>query len=110
MIEECEMYVFYQDSVLRVEEFGCMNDKFIFFNPLSQGNPPNFRIQFTEKVMLKKCGDVKMISIGEVDFKYEVLNSTGNVICDCENLVPEMVDILVNKMILDFELYDISLN
>lgn len=91
-----KLFVSFQKDFLQVEELGGINEHFIFFNPeIKEG----YKIQLTEKILVKEEGLNELISIIEYEHPFTVVNSFGVVIASSDDLNPELVDLMIDDLI-----------
>jgi hypothetical protein len=95
-IKIVKLFVSFQKDFMQVEEIGGINEHFIFFNPeVDEG----YKIQLTEKVLVKEEGFNELISILDYEYPFTVVNSLGVVIASSDNLNPELVDLMIENLI-----------
>ena len=99
-MEKCELFIEYQDSIIQVQELGGMDHQFIVFNPEFKDSIPDYKIQFTHKLMLKIEGSNKLIPILEFpeDQEFTMIDSAGNIIGQSTDTHPEFIEILFKKL------------
>ena len=94
MQEICKGFVQFQGEMLRIEELSGMNQQLIFFNPQEEGH----KIQITEKVYLQFDGDSKFIKILDNEKHFFMINSNGETIADSNDLKPEFITAMIEKL------------
>lgn len=91
-----KLFVSFQKNFLQVEEFGGINEDYIFFNP---DKKEGYKIQLLEKVFVAEKGTNKLINIIDYEPSFSIINSNDLVIASSDNLNPEFVDLMIDKII-----------
>lgn len=90
------LFISFQNDFLQVEELGGINEDYIFFNP---DNKEGYKIQLLEKVFVAEKGTNKLINIIDYEPSFSIINSNDLVIASSDNLNPECVDLMIDKII-----------
>lgn len=100
MIELLNVAVFvsFKDQILRVENLGGLDDKFIFFNPDEMKGQQNWKIQLVDKVFLLIENSDTMLSLDEMESEFVIVNSRGDNIGNSNDLNPEFVMLMVDMI------------
>ena len=93
-----EMYVVFQGNLLRVEEFCCMNENLILFNPDSSDTIPDYKIQLSEKVFLKDLKSDELKKLSDIKELFQIVNSSKEIIATSDDLKLELVEIILDTM------------
>lgn len=98
-MKRCQVFIPFQKGVLSLEELGGISSHFICFNPDRSKGKPDYKIQLTEKVLLRFEDENELISILDYSDEFLMIDSNGNKITDSLNTNPEFVDHLINDLI-----------
>ena len=98
-MRRCQVLIQFQGEILTVEELGGINSHFICFNPDRSSGRPDYKIHFSEKMLLRFEGETKLISIMDYPEEFVIVNSSGKVLTDSKNTSPEFVDHLMDDII-----------
>jgi hypothetical protein len=98
-MRKCQVLIPFQKGVLSLEELGGINPHFICFNPDRSMGKPDYKIQLTEKILLRFEGENRLISILDCSDEFMIIDSRGEVIADSLNTNPEFVDHLISDLI-----------
>lgn len=98
-MRKCQVLIPFQKDVLPLEELGGINPHFICFNPDRLLGKVDYKIQLTEKVLLRFEGENKLISILDYSDEFVIIDSEGETITDSLNTNPEFVDYLISDLI-----------
>jgi hypothetical protein len=91
-------FVSFKDQILRVEQLGGMDNNFIFFNPDEKTGRPDWKIQLVEKVFLRIENSDTMLTLDELESEFVIINSSGDEIGNSNDLNPEFVMIMVERL------------
>lgn len=89
----------FQDNILPVEELGGINNNFVAFNPDRSTGKPDYKLNLTEKMLLRFEGETELVSINDFDGEFIIVNSNGVKLADSTDVNPEFVDSLINDLI-----------
>ena len=100
-MRRCQIYIPYQSQMLTVEELGGINEEFICFNPDRSRGFDDYKIQLTEKILLKFEDEVSLISILDFpqDEHFVIVDSEGKTLTDSMNTNPDFVTDLMNRVL-----------
>ena len=107
---QVEAYVSFQQNFLQVEELGGINETYIVFNPDYSSGNPDYKIQFAEKMLLKKTTSHELIPIGEMEDDFVIINSAGDDIADSDNLRPEFADFILEMVVNNVSFEDVEIS
>ncbi len=93
------MFVPFQDKILTVEVLGGISNSFICFNPEQVKGKSDYKIQLTEKVLLKFEGETELIPVVEYEGEFIIINSSGEKLTDSLNVNPEFVNHIIDNII-----------
>ncbi len=91
-----ELFVSFQNDFLQVEKLGGINQDFIFFNPEEK---EGYKIQLLEKVFVREEDSDILVNIWDYTPDFSITNSHGHVIASSDDLNPEFVDLMIDKII-----------
>lgn len=94
-MKKCQVFVPFKEGILALEELGGINNDFICFNPDRSAGRPDYKIQFTEKMLLKFEGENQLVSIFDYEDEFIIIDSKGDVITDSLNVNPDFVENLI---------------
>ena len=83
--------VYFEEQILRVEEFGGMDEHAIVFNSFDVEGKINWKIQAIERVFFRVENTHRLLSMDELSGDFTIVNSIGDEIGCSENLRPEFV-------------------
>ena len=98
-MKRCQVFIPFQKDVITLEELGGINPHFICFNPDRSLGKADYKIQLTEKILLRFEGENKLISILDCSDEFIMTDSKGGVIADSMNTNPEFVDHLIKDLV-----------
>ncbi len=98
MAKIVEGYVVFKKGILRIEEFGGMDDEFIVFNPSMELGYPDYKIQLVSKVFLKELNSDKLINIKEFDSEFIMINTNDEKLFNSKDMNQEFVEFIFSKL------------
>ena len=98
-MRKCQIFMPFQDNILPVEELGGINNNFVAFNPDRSTGKPDYKLNLTEKMLLRFEGETELVSINDFDGEFIIVNSNGVKLADSTDVNPEFVDSLINDLI-----------
>ena len=88
----------FKDQILPVEEIGGIMDDIIVFNPDRTKGGENYKIQLTDKLFVRSENSTELISYCDIENDFVILNSMDEEIANSNDLHPEFVDALFERM------------
>ena len=98
-MRRCQLFIPFKKDVVTLEELGGINEQFICFNPDRTSGQTDYKIQLTEKILLKFEGENKLIPVQEYTEEFIIIDSSGEEITDSLNMNSSFVDHLINNLI-----------
>ncbi len=98
-MRKCQMFVPFQKEILTVEVLGGISNDFICFNPGQINGQPDYKIQLTERILLKFEDETQLISVDDYDGEFIIVNSKGEKLTDSLNVNPQFVNQVIDSII-----------